>query len=136
MKYVLEWNYFKRWKLLTLRHHATTFGGFMHCGSGNKTFLICHVILLEYRIKRSFNFMSGRHLKISHPAMFGDYRHCGSGHVFNVKWPQVGHEIKALYDLGWNPLMAGHSTGRNILTIYYFSALVKRGFLSSIIKFV
>ena len=53
--------------------------------------------------------MSGRHLKISHPAMFDDYRNCGGGHVFNVTWPHVGHEIKVLYDFGWNTPMAGHN---------------------------
>ena len=29
---------------LTLNHQAANFGGFRHCGSGNKKFLICHVI--------------------------------------------------------------------------------------------
>ena len=36
------------WDSLTVIHHAANFGGFTHCGSGDKTFLICHVITKDH----------------------------------------------------------------------------------------
>ena len=37
---------------LTLGHHAANFGDFRHCGSVDKTFLICHVISKDHVFKR------------------------------------------------------------------------------------
>ena len=32
------------WEPLTLDHHAVNFGGFRHCGRGDKMISICHVL--------------------------------------------------------------------------------------------
>ena len=42
---------------LTLGHHAANIGGFRHCNSGDKAFLICHVILKDHVSKRLHDFM-------------------------------------------------------------------------------
>ena len=43
----------------TVRHHASNFGGFRHCGSGNKTFLICEVIPKDHTYKELCDSMVG-----------------------------------------------------------------------------
>ena len=40
-------------------HYTAEFGGFRKCGSGDNTFLFCHVISQNHVIKKSFNFMNG-----------------------------------------------------------------------------
>ena len=47
------------WKPLTLGYHAAKFGGFRHCGSGYKTFLICHVISKGHIFKGLCDFKGG-----------------------------------------------------------------------------
>ena len=32
------------WEALNLGHHAANFGGLRHCGSEDKTFVICYII--------------------------------------------------------------------------------------------
>ena len=39
---------------------SSKFGGFRYCGNGDKTFLICPMILQDQVIKRSGDFMSGQ----------------------------------------------------------------------------
>ena len=41
-------------------HHATTFGGHEHSGSGDIMVLVFHVIFQEYGTKGSSNFMGRR----------------------------------------------------------------------------
>ena len=42
-----------------LGHHAANFGGFRHCGSGAKMFLICYVISKDYLFKAMSYFLGG-----------------------------------------------------------------------------
>ena len=42
---------FKSGSPLTLSDHTIMVGGFRHCGTGDKTFLICHVIPQDHGIK-------------------------------------------------------------------------------------
>ena len=42
---MVKWLY--GWESFTLGYHATSFGGLTLCGSGDKLFLICHVISKE-----------------------------------------------------------------------------------------
>ena len=41
-----------------MSHHPATFGGHRDCGSGDKMFLICHIILPDH-VTTSHNFMAG-----------------------------------------------------------------------------
>ena len=47
------------WEPLTLATHAANFGGFRHCGSGDKIFLICHVISKDHLFKGLRDIMGG-----------------------------------------------------------------------------
>ena len=44
---------------LHLGHNATNFGDFRHCGSGDKVFLICLVILKDHVFKGLCDLMGG-----------------------------------------------------------------------------
>ena len=61
------------WKSLTLNHQGTKFCVLRYYGSGDVTFLICHVVSQGYLIERPFNFMSKEphHVELS---------------LFNVWW--------------------------------------------------
>ena len=41
---------------LALGDHAANFGGFNHCGRGDKKFLICHVVSENHAFKRFSDF--------------------------------------------------------------------------------
>ena len=56
---------------LILGHHAANFGGFRHCGSGDKTFLIFHEISKGYILSH-------------HLAIFGGHRRCGSKDITDL----------------------------------------------------
>ena len=45
--------------MVTYFHYAANFGGFSQCGSGNKTFLICHVISKDRVFRGLCDFMGG-----------------------------------------------------------------------------
>ena len=44
---------------VTIGHQDANFSGFRHCGSWNKTFLICYVISKEHVFKGLCDFMPG-----------------------------------------------------------------------------
>ena len=44
---------------LTLGHQTADFDGFQYCGSGDKAFLICHVISKNHVFKGLCDFMDG-----------------------------------------------------------------------------
>ena len=46
----------------TLGHHTTSFGGFKHCGRGDKTFSISHLILIDDMFKVLSDFIGGSSL--------------------------------------------------------------------------
>ena len=74
------------WKSLTLNHQATKFCVLRYYGSGDVTFLICHVVSQGYVIEGPFNFMSKELHHLS--STFGGDWHCSSGDItiliFNV----------------------------------------------------
>ena len=47
------------WEPLTVCHHASYFGGFGHCGSADKMFLICEVISKEHVSKELYDSLGG-----------------------------------------------------------------------------
>ena len=51
------WLYWRQ--LLIVCNQPAKFGGCSHCGSGDRTYLICHVILQDYEFKGSCYFMEG-----------------------------------------------------------------------------
>ena len=58
------------WELLILGHYTATFSDFMHCGSRDKTFLICHVISKDHVLRGLCDFMCD--------FKFSDHKPCGS----------------------------------------------------------
>ena len=48
------------WKPFNLVHHATNFGDFNNCVSGDKKFLIRHVISKDHVLKGFCDFIGGR----------------------------------------------------------------------------
>ena len=55
---MVMWHYGR--ETLRLGRHAANFGGFKHCDSGDKTYLICHLIYKDHAFKGLCDFMDGR----------------------------------------------------------------------------
>ena len=88
---------FSDWGPLKISQIAANFGSFRHCGSGDKTVLICFVISRDYVFRWLRDFMRGSPLETTwtrdlvtiegsskllivckHPAKFGCHNLCGS----------------------------------------------------------
>ena len=58
--------WFYGWAPFTLGHHTTNFGGFRYFGSGNKMFLICHVIAKDHVFKGLCNYQTETAIFLAH----------------------------------------------------------------------
>ena len=77
---------------LQVIHQPINFGDQRHCGSGDITVLLCHIILQD--TKRYLWLSQNQKVKqlygwkpfdaIHHPAKFGGLRHSGDGDIFLV----------------------------------------------------
>ena len=73
---------FYGWEPLTLGYHVANFGGFRHCGNGDKTSLICKRDIKRPHVQTAMWLYGWKPLKISHyPANFCGSRLCGSGDI-------------------------------------------------------
>lgn len=110
---------FSDWGPLKISQIAANFGSFRHCGSGDKTFLICFVISSDYVFRWLRDFMRRSPLETTwtrdlvtiegsskllivckHPAKFGCHNLCGSWDITYLIYDVtlLDHVIKRFSD--------------------------------------